>query len=241
MAGCGGSSPTPTGPAAPPVHPSVAGSSTTPAIRAILNVKLPPVTSADINADGLLLNRINVFFALTATVGEVNEVANAINGTIAYSRLNSTMVEFAIPRQSGQAALLTMAAQVEQRSGVASASTSWTEQIQELPRDNVGGLLNADDFQQLLAARFPAAWNARALLAGCEARPVTILVTDKFASLAPAGFVSGIPAANFLEDPDPLLDLAIEPENHGFLVTAAMAGAHVGSLPTGAHQRCAAY
>lgn len=242
LVGCGGSSgdngtAAPAPPTPPPAGGILAGTAGSPAIDAMPATDIGAALAADFGGDGRLLSRMGVLFLPGATVGQVNAAAAAVEAGLAFSQPQSLMAVLAVPRQPDLAALLAQVDLLNQQPGVAGAWSMAALATGRLPGEETGTPIPAADLAYLLPMRFPAAWNAANLLAGCESRRVPVLVLDVFDEPVPAAFLERIPATSFTGDPTnlPLPSGSKDRGDHGYLVTQVMAALPDGGRPTGAH------
>ena len=226
-----------------PDRTALSGDPEASALASVVDIDFPAPVPGRINAAGVVLTQLGVLFSLDASVGEVNDALAAIEANIAYARQGSLLMVLEVERQPTAGRMLELAEVLRGQAGVASA---WTERVAAphvLPRRANGTPANPADLEHLLPTRFPAAWNAAGLLAGCEARPVRVIVVDYFNEAAPADFFSFFPAGSMVvdaierevDDDEEIRRRRLIEGEHGYLVTLAMAGNHDGEIPTGAH------
>ena len=152
----------------------LAGDPGAPALTALVHLAPLPALPADI-ADGLLLTRLDVAVAADATVGQVNAALVAVGGAIVAMKPAILAVTVAVPRQESADGLRDLAGRLAGLPGIRLVSLA-REASPNLappsPADADAALQNLRD------ARFPAAWNAKALLTNCD--KVTAVVADRF-------------------------------------------------------------
>jgi hypothetical protein len=192
------------------------------------------VASADIVHDRLLTRLFAVLDA-SATVAQFNAASAAVGATaIDSSRANSRFLTLAIPRQPSLAALTQLAQTLAAQPGIAFASAGIRFQASVLPDFAVPG--DGSQFDHLLAARLPQAWNAQGRIDDCLSRIVPVIVADVFgqATLRP-GFFAQFDSANFVADSQVAqLSPLDEQAGHGYDVALALAGRYDTTAPIGA-------
>jgi hypothetical protein len=157
-----------------------------PALTAITNRPPTAANESDIQ-NGVILTRLEIYFAHDATVADVNAVLSRIDGGIVSMSAGSTGLSVAVPRQNDLAALQLLADTVKAMHGVRFAAPGQAKQ----PLSIFVGT-DIPTARHLLPSRLPAAWNAKALLANCGSNRVPILVPDYYGP-PPAAFSSLFP------------------------------------------------
>jgi hypothetical protein len=186
------------------------GDARAPALPAITNLAPPGVNDSDLQ-DGVILTQLDVFFSRDATIGDVNAVLVRIDGGIVSMLAGSAALSIAVPRQTDFAALQALAQRVSAMHGVQFAAPARAKQPQEIFVST-----NAVSARHLVPGRVPAAWNAKALLNGCGANRVPVLIPD-FYGPPPDGFAALFPGFGDLTE-------GISTETtHGYRMIAAMA------------------
>ena len=198
------------------------------AVNATSNVPGQPVNDSDIEKD-VVLNRIEVMFAQTATVAQVNSALASVQGGILSMSQGSNFVTVAVPRQNNIRALRQLAQTLRGSAGVIAAFPAELAVPQALPSD-VGSFTDT----QVLPTRFPAAWNLQNLATkDCESHKVPILVADDFVVPAPFeynGFSLELPNFNLIPSGESGNDVT-----HGYDVTTTLGALFNGASPTGAN------
>ncbi len=214
------------------------GDPNSPAVNATTTV--PPIgVDASQVQDGVIMNRLDVRFAKSATVGQVNSALASIGGGIVSMSQGFTAVTIGIPQQSSVDGLNALIAQLESSPGILYAG------IGRLPQANrffpgVPGSTSNLDILHLLPARFPAAWNLlRPDIVGdpandtvvrpCPFEPVAVMMEDFFAENAPGGFNVRVPSAD--QPVPPVSGFGVESLQHGFDTTEVLNGAGNGANP----------
>jgi hypothetical protein len=199
---------------------------------------LPPVAApqTDIEA-GVIMTRLDLRLAPTATVGEVNSALTGIGARIASMSPGFLTLTIAVPRQASVEALQGLVATLETAPGIEYAGLAVTNAIDELPSENVSSL-----DPQLLPTRFPAAWNARNVVVNstgqCRGSRVKILIGDHFRRPAPSVVDVGATLRDFLSEIPHFLPSPID-ENvdstHGYDVTLLLGAQFNPEARTGAN------
>jgi len=123
LAACGGGggseAPAPTPPSQPaPPPPLIAGSESALVSAVLVATSDQPLKAQD-ESNGFLLSRLLVVFKTSATVGELNAAARVVGATrITSSEPGSLLVVLEVPRQSGVAAIQTLAKTMRAQPGV---------------------------------------------------------------------------------------------------------------------------
>jgi len=204
------------------------GNPSAPAESATLDLPEVPVDPGQIE-DGVIMTRLDVRFALQATVGQVNSALGLVGGGIVSMTRGQPFVTISVPRPPTVAALRKIARDLSAEPGVLWAFAGGESAPQMLPF-----AASAFPNRNLLPTRFPAAWNAMHLAVdGCEARKVPILVADNFIRPNPyAEFPVQIP--DFFPSP-PTEPGSPKAPTHGYDVVTTMAALFDGRNPTGAN------
>ena len=236
LAACGGGGDGASGPSATIV---LAGDSTQKASLAIIDTVAARVDPADI-VNGHLLTRLLVAFKADATVGDVNNAAQVAGATsIASSMAGLPMFTLQVPRQASIADMHALARKVSAQPGVFIAWPERQFKTSKLPDAGGGQSVSPLDLSHLLAARFPAAWNARgAAPADCLPESVTVYVWDEFGDVGSRpSFFSQIDRNSFEFDIGPVLQNFGSPGNsgHGYDVVSTLGAAFDAQKPTGAN------
>jgi hypothetical protein len=212
-------------------RPVLQGVATDLATAFITDLDLGPVTPADVDpASNVILSRLLVMLDASATVGQVNAAAAAVGATLAYTRRGSTLLTLSVPRQPTVQALHAIAATLEAQPGIVMATHDAVASVDVLPTTPDGKPVDSSTLKHLLSTRFPAAWNAGRLAAGCTPAGQTAIVHDGFAPIAPFGLATQLPS--FVPV---VLGSSIRNDQHGYDVAMVLAAEHDGVVPTGAH------
>ena len=160
------------------------GDPNSPARDAIFDLPPAAAPQSDIEA-GVIMTRLDVRIAPTATVGEVNAALIRVGAEIVSMSRGFLALTIAVPRQSTVEALQALALTLGSAPGVDAALLAVTSSEDDLPSASAA---NID--HQLLPTRFPAAWNARTLVvdpdtSACRQPRVPVLVGDSFVRPAP--------------------------------------------------------
>jgi hypothetical protein len=212
----------------------LAGDPSAPAAPALTNVLSSAVSPADV-ANGFLLTRVTLAIGASTTIGQLDAAAAAAGATaIAWSAKGSLLLGLEVPRQDDPGALRQLAVELRAQPGIRFAWPSRQPAALVLPEKSPGVAVDPHDLSQLLATRFPQAWNARkAAPDDCLPRVVDVYQWDTFGSSAVRpSFLNQIPPSNFIEDPDPV---AATSSGHGYDVASVLAAAFDAEIPTGAN------
>ncbi len=202
------------------------------ALAALTSLAPVAAETGDI-VNGVILTRLDAAFDAEATVGQVNAALSAINGRIAGMQPGQPFLVVAVPRQADLLALDALADDFQSRPGILLA-VSGREAVANLaPPPPANGTLVMDHLND---ARFPAAWNTKALQGDC-ADPVTVVVADFFRRPVPDSsvyqdFDKEVPGVQFLGSTG-------EPpagfQYHGYEMLGTLAAAIDDAVPTGAN------
>lgn len=201
------------------------------ALAVTATTDVAPVAALAVDVvDGVILTKLDVMLAQGATVGQVNAALAAVDGSIVHMAAGSPFLTVGVPRQADAAALAALAQVLQSQPGIAAAFPGLEAAAKVLPPGEAGGGEFAlAQLEHLLPTRFPAAWNAKGLLAGCETDKVPVLVADRFDVIIAAGFSAEIP--DFFPEGDPTEDGG----QHGYGVTTTLAARFNEQNPTGAN------
>ena len=208
----------------------LAGEPDDPAIDALFDVAPLSAPAEAIDAEGYIPTRIDVYLEEDATIAQVNAALDATGGAIVTMITGGHAVTVEVPQVADRDALIELATRFGEFEGVLGAVPGREAKGEELPPGGAGSLANLAEIDHLLAARFGAAWNARALAQGActGGNKVKVVVADLFSGaenflLTPyvPGYAANIPPT----DPD---------EVHGANVTATLAAEFTNQNPTGA-------
>lgn len=182
-----------------------------------------------------LLTRLYVVLDASATVAEFNAAAGVVGATaIATSRTGSPFLTLTVPRQAGIGALNRLARTLNAQPGIAFADAATEFKASVLPDFAVPS--GGSQFDHLLAARFPGAWNFQGRVEDCLPRVVPVIVVDKFG--APAlrpEFFTQLDSRNFINDPRQSEVSSVDPEaGHGYDVSLVLAAKFDSTAPIGA-------
>lgn len=181
--------------------------------------------------NSIILTRVDVRFLADATVAQVNNLLQQIDGGIVARVKGSTFLTIAIPQQQSIAAIRALVQTVEGFPGVAFALLAQVPQNEQIfvSTDQVGNLM-----QHLLPGRFPAAWNA--LPPGivtnglCSIPPIPLLIADVFGSQPPSDVPAGVTISSF-PPPQPPPSNFTGDGDHGYYVALVAAAEGVGANP----------
>jgi len=208
----------------------LAGSPSAPALSATTDLAPTAALPGDI-ADGAILTKLSALLASDATVAQVNAALDVVGGAIGFMQRGSPLVTVVVTRRDDALALAALAETLAAQPGIAAAAPGREPSGRVLPPEPAGAIPDGlFDLEHLLPTRFPAAWNARGLLDGCEQDPVTVIFADHFASAEPAGFDAEIPPSQW----SLAGTLASSPADHGFRVATTLAAGFDTANPTGA-------
>lgn len=225
LAACGGGGGSGGGP--------LAGDPSAPALGALVDLEPQPAAGDDI-VDGLILTRLDVAIVADATVGQVNHALRAVGGTIVAMRAGVPALTAAIPRQDGPEQMQALAEVLQSQPGIRLVLLPREAELTVAPPAPANSEANLGYLQK---ARFPAAWNARAAVAGlCVNDEVTVIVADMFhRPIDPlyAEFAAQVPGLTNLGtgsvDPTDLTG------HHGYDVLTTLAANLDATAPTGAN------
>jgi beta-lactam-binding protein with PASTA domain len=175
----------------------LSGDPSSPALDSTTNVE-PEEASPSSIQDGLVLNEIDVFLNLDATVGQVNAAITSINGRIVSRVLGGSSLTIAVPMQPDGAALLNLARSLNGMPGIRLAipgAVSEPKARQPALPTNVP----AENVDHLLATRSLATLNSRHAIdegsCNCSGGTCpTVFVADTFNALSePLDFSLRVP------------------------------------------------
>ena len=168
----------------------LAGDTASNAFDAIKALPPSPAQESDIQADGLMVTRLETVFAPSASVGEVNSVLRASSATIVCMLENTPMVTLRVQRLSGRASVDSLITVLKGSGAFSFAFPSYAPQVESsvpvrtrtpaglgLP----GGAAN-NEIEHLIPMKMPAAWNVKELIP--SASKVTVVVPDEYLQLA---------------------------------------------------------
>lgn len=209
------------------------GIRTAPAIDAMVDMTPQPAEPGDI-VNGLILTRLDVVIAADATVGQVNDALNAIDGSIVAMRAGFPIMTVSIPRQDGPDALRAVAERLAAQPGIRIVFPGRELTSTVAPDAPANEPAN---FSYLDAARFPAAWNARKAARGlCVNDRIPVVVIDSFhrpIDALYAQFDNQLPMVTHLGAGSP------KPSDHGgyhgYNVLTTLAAKLDATVPTGAN------
>jgi hypothetical protein len=234
--------------ARPPEGVVLEGGADSKAVEAATN--LPPVAVPENEVeDGIIITRIDVVLDPNATVDQVNAALGSAQAGIVSMRRGSPFVTVAIPPLTSLVEIQNLVQLLRSAPGILFAFLGQESRPQRSPFDSVDPLTtNSQEatralnntIKHLSPTRFPAAWNAEALLSGCQGGRVTVLVADFFGSILPT-----MPGLNFAQQIPyftgdfprftssgyaPVVEL-----RHGYWVTATLGALFDKNVPTGAN------
>jgi len=194
------------------------------------NLGPTPALPADV-VGGVILTKLDARLAAGATIGQVSAALASVNGTLVHSRVGSPFVTVGIPAQANAEALAAAAQVLAAQPGIAAAFPAYASANKVLPPGAAGSRPDGTfQLEHLLPTRFPAAWNASRLLAGCETNRVPVLIPDQFSLLAPSGFAAEVPGVSLSVSPN----ATTSGDPHGYRVTTTLAAHLDAANPTGA-------
>jgi hypothetical protein len=168
-------------------------------------------------SDGVVRTQIQLSFARDATVGAVNELLGRIGGRIVSSRAGVLGAVVEVPEPGSLAAHEALLASLAAEPVVRAALPAFLPPEDELPEHIVFGTSSMGFLRSQAAVRAPAAWNARAALAGRT--PPTLVIADHFGDGAPgAGTDIALTGGAFDDNP--------RSSDHGYMVLGIAAGTY---------------
>lgn len=196
-----------------------------------------PADSGDRSGE-LLLTRLSVTLASDATTEQLNAAMAKVGATgIGFSKPGSPSLTLIVPRQENGAKLAALAQLLQSQPGILFAAPGRQMSAFYLPMPAPATPADSE-MRHLLAARFPAAWNAAFSATGqrlttarnCTPAEATVIIADFFQSvpsdpnnqLAPFSGAQRFGAFN------------AGPNEHGWQVAATLASAFDELIPTGA-------
>jgi len=200
------------------------GNPSAPALPALFDKPPVPVQEADIDSH-VILTRIDLRLRDGATIGELNAALTQVGGGIISMTSGFPALTIAVPRQPSFEALQGLVDTLNLMPGIELATVGREAGPMDFPFIPSTDSNRLAQAAHLLPERFPAAWNASALLKGCSKLPV--LVADSFGSV-PTDFASQIPT--FTMPAAPAGPLSDYDANHGFEV-ARLIGAAFSTSP----------
>ncbi len=210
---------------------SLAGDPTALAVAATTDLGPRAAQATDI-VNGVILTKLDVMLAPDAKVGQVNAALVAIGGTIAHMTAGSPFLTVSVPRQADPQALNDLSEFLAAQPGIVGAFPGREGHAKVLPPGEAGGGPDAiSRLEHLLPTGFPAAWNAKRLLAGCREK-VPVLIADEFGAVEnAAAFQAEIPSWQ-IYGPAPV---GAANTQHGYQVATTLAAKFDGTYPTGAN------
>lgn len=170
--------------------------------------------------DGTPVVRTEILLTLApaATVAQVNAALSPIGGRIVSAIRREDRIVVGLPDPGGLAVLDRLIAGLRHRRGIRRAERSELAAPRELPRGTAAPptTTQAAELSHLLAARVPAAWNARRAIRLAD-RP-TVIVLDSFGN----GLLSRHVDATY--DHADLLPAGLQVFDHGYRVVSIIAG-----------------
>ncbi len=166
----------------------LSGNPTSLAVSATTNLGPLQSAAAAIPAStsgGLLLDKIDVYFAPTATVAQVNAAIQSVNGSISAMATGAPAVVIQIPIAPDATTLVQTAQGLAQLPGILDAQPGVMSGDLSLPGPDYAG---TENIQHLAAARFPAAFSVLSnpslgVLNQCPLQSqIAVIVTDNFDS-----------------------------------------------------------
>ncbi|HEY4211982.1 MAG TPA: hypothetical protein VGM84_10915 [Steroidobacteraceae bacterium] len=182
---------------------SLTGDPTTLAVDATSDIA--PVGVPDSAAvNGVIMNRLDLRFASSATVGQVNQALGSVGAGIVSMSKGFQSVTIGVPLQSSVAGLQAYIDKLQASPGVVAVTLGREAQTLAIFKDPSQG--GATDIGHLLPGRFPAAWNAAGTTFGDPQAPdkegacfhadgvSPMVVGDVFGSAVPQELSSNVPA-----------------------------------------------
>lgn len=217
------------------------------AIDATTNLHETNVDGGSIDR-GIAMNRLSVFFAHDATVGQVNSALGSIGAGIVSMSPGITAFTLGIPKQPSLEALQILVGQLQASPGVHHAG------VANVPTNNVifpGGSISFADMaaivRHLLPGRFPAAWNAAdAAKFGnpsspqtlpCVTAAVPIIVNDAFFANPPPEITGLFASLHLAAAPPSNVPSSID-LSHGYDVARVLGASAVGANPFSLTSAC---
>jgi autotransporter-associated beta strand protein len=216
------------------------GAPDSPALGAMMDI--PPVgVSPNQIEDGIIVTRLDVVIDPQATVAQVNAALTAVGGGIVTMRPGSPFATVAIPPPASIEELQNVAQTLGGAGGIQFVTLGREAEEDLFPFDpvTVDAIMATS---HLLPTRFPAAWNASAILGVCSIFDrVPVVVHDGYApdpnSVVPdLDFNTQIPNRQYFVPPASLAST----NRHGYLVSTTLGALFDAKAPTGANpfSRC---
>ena len=152
--------------------------------------------------NGVIMNRLDLRFAVSATVGQVNQALASVGAGIVSMSKGFQSVTIGVPLQSSVAGLQVYIDKLQAAPGVVVVTLGRAARTLAIFKGpSTGG---AADINHLLPGRFPAAWNAAGEDFGdpqspdpngaCFNEATPVVVGDVFGSAVPTALSSNVPA-----------------------------------------------
>ena len=199
-------------------------------------IDVAPVSAQSEDLQGsILMTRLEVRFAKSATVAQVNSaLANMAAGIVSMSK-GLPALTIGIPKQPSITGLQTLIDKLESSPGILLATLARVAKADSIFNGNSPAAFQ--QIRHLLAARFPALWNvARTDVFGdpglpkpqlCPLAPVPVLIHDFFEATPPVNFDSAFPSY----DPPIAPTQAIAAAEHGYLDAIIFGANGIGANP----------
>lgn len=199
-------------------------------------IDLAPVGAQAEDLQGsVLMTRLEVRFAKSATVAQVNAALASMAAGIVSMSKGLPALTIGIPKQTSIAELQTLINKLQGSPGILIATLARVVKADSI--FNGGTPASFQQIRHLLAARFPAAWNvARTDVFGdpgnptpqlCPLSPVQVLVHDFFEATPPVNFNGAFPSY----DPPIAPTQAFTAVEHGYLDTTILGANRVRAEP----------
>lgn len=229
--------PIPTSIPATPAGVTLPGDPARPALDGVVDMPQSPAPEAD--RDGVYLtSRLEAWLAPAATIGEVNAVLEEHDAAVLSMMNGVPLLTLVVPPVADAGALRSLAETIQESEvfllvlpatttdAPPSADPAPTPSAPDGPQRLTP--LNDSVPSHLVAARSPAAWNARSAALAVGAR-IPVLVADYFSALTPH------PEVSAMSFPTGVTGSASANENHGWHVAGTIAADFGGNAAVGLH------
>ncbi len=229
--------PIPTSIPATPAGVTLPGDPARPALDGVVDMPQSPAPEAD--RDGVYLtSRLEAWLAPAATIGEVNAVLEEHDAAVLSMMNGVPLLTLVVPPVADAGALRSLAETIQESEVfllvLPATTTDAPPSADPAPTpfapDGPQRLTPQNDSvpSHLVAARSPAAWNARSAALAVGAR-IPVLVADYFSALTPH------PEVSAMSFPTGVTGSASANENHGWHVAGTIAADFGGNAAVGLH------